>query len=112
MSNRDLARSIIAEISAHDLSAQFRIEGPDNLFVAGKLTPELASMIKQHKADLINYLTIPPNAIGICRNGHKINWRCTEHGLWVCSCYFNRVLEEQEVKPIKHTLKDYWQQAI
>ena len=120
MSNRELARQAIAEISAHDLDATFRVEGPDKLFITGKLTSDLARLIKQHKADLIDYLTVPPDTVGICRGGHKIDWRCTRHGLWVCSCYFEEQehTEEQEIanlKPAKKTvtqLKDYWQKAI
>jgi len=64
MPNRDLARQLISNISSHDLYARFRVES-DKLIITGRLTPELSARIKQYKADLIEYLTVPPDIVGI-----------------------------------------------
>ncbi len=107
MLSREMAHTLIAEISNYDLYACFRVEG-DKLLITGKLAPELSARIKQHKADLIDYLTIPPDVLGICRRGHKVEWICAKHGLWVYACYQLPVEQEPVARSISN-IGDYWQ---
>jgi hypothetical protein len=109
MSSRDLARQLIIDISSYDLEAQFEVVAGYKLVITGKLTPELTEQIKQHKSELIGYLTTPPDVIGICRRGHKVTWQCTPYGLWVCGCYFQGpVVEQKIVKRLASSTRDYW----
>src|SRR5260370_27002108 len=96
--DRDLTHQLISAISSHDLYAQFRVEVGHKLVVTGKLTAELTELVKAHKQELIDYLISPPDIIGICRHGHKVQWRCTAYGLWVCGCYYQQSIERKIVK--------------
>ncbi|SRR6266571_974561 len=109
MPNRDLARQLINDISSHDLYAQFRIDLSQQKFIiSGSLAPELTEQVRAHKADLIDYLTVPPDILGICRGGHKVHWVCTKHGLWVCACYYQQSVEEKPVRQSVPATGDYW----
>jgi hypothetical protein len=109
MPNRDLARQLISDISSHDLYTQFRVDlSQHKLIISGSLTPELTEQIRAHKTDLIDYLTTPPDVVGICRNGYRVRWVCTLHGLWVCGCYYGQPVEQKPVVRSTSKLHGYW----
>lgn len=80
---------LIGEIASYNVNITYRVYG-EKLIVRqpGGLTDEQRALIVEHKADLIAYLTTPPAIASECYRGHPVKWEVSEHGTWMCACFF------------------------
>jgi hypothetical protein len=80
------AWAIIAGLKQISPDVTFRTNGETLWVGAVVLTPALAQMLREHKQEIIDYLTMPPS-MGVCGGcGEEIEWECSKFGLWLCSC--------------------------
>lgn len=91
--DRAKIRELIGLLSSYNVWTSYRVEGGKlHVTVPGGLLDDQREKIIPKRDDLIQFLTTPPDLVGICRRGHRVRWVCTKYGVWICQCYF----EEQE----------------